>query len=167
LFERYCFRIEIFLELLIIFAYNKYMRISLKAEYAVRAVLDLALHAPTEGGTPASEVAQRTGVPETFLKAILRDLRKAGLITSKRGPEGGHWLARDPARLTIGAIVEVIDGPFSDSSAKARGGRTPVERCLSSLWSEVADAVNGVLAHVTLEDLRRRTGAPEAPDYTI
>jgi Rrf2 family protein len=150
-----------------IFTYNGRMRISLKAEYAVRAVLDLALHAPTEGGTPASEMARRTGVPETFLKAILRDLRKAGLITSKRGPEGGHWLARDPARLTIGAIVETIDGPFSDSTAKARGGRTPEERCLSSLWGEVAGAVRDVLANVTLEDLRRRTGAPVALDYAI
>jgi Rrf2 family protein len=93
------------------------MRISQKARYAVRAALDLTLQPAGDRGIRSAEVARRTGVPEKFLEAILRDLREAGLVTSKRGPDGGHRLAGDPARLTVLAVVEAIDGSLSDADS--------------------------------------------------
>ena len=143
------------------------MRISQRAEYAVKAVLDLAVHAPNGRGVRSSEVARRTGVPEKFLEAILRDLREAGLVASKRGPDGGHWLARDPSRVTVSAILEAIDGPLSAVRAKRRGPVTPEEVCVHSLWGRVEVAVQDVLGTVTLDDLRQQASAPGALDFSI
>ncbi len=89
------------------------MRISQRAQYAVRAALDLAVQGPSPRGIRSAEVARRTRVPEKFLEAILRDLREAGLVASKRGPDGGHRLAVSPSRVTVMAVVEAIDGPFA------------------------------------------------------
>jgi Rrf2 family protein len=142
------------------------MRISLKAQYAVRALLDLALHVPPNRGVRSAEIAGRTGVPEKFLEAILRDLREAELVMSKRGPDGGHWLARDPSSITVSVILEAIDGPLS-TSASARRRAVPEETCLRSLWGRVEGAAQEVLTAVTLDDLSRQAGAAEALDFTI
>jgi Rrf2 family protein len=143
------------------------MRITRKAEYAVRALLDLALHAPSGGGVRASEIARRAGVPENFLDAILLDLRKAGLIASKRGPDGGHWLARDPSRITVRSIVETIDGPLVGSHAVGRKARTPADACVSALLGRAQQAAGAVLEGLTLDDLRRQADTHGALDFTI
>jgi Rrf2 family protein len=143
------------------------MRISQKARYGVKAMLDLALHAPRDRGARTSEIAGRTGVPEKFLEAVLRELREAGLITSKRGPDGGHWLARDPSRVTLGAILEAIDGPISVPEGTGRGRVSPEELCLRTFWGRVEGAVQEILGTTTLEDLRMQSSAPGALDYTI
>jgi Rrf2 family protein len=143
------------------------MRISQKAEHALTAVLDLALHAPLDSGVRSSEVARRTGVPEKFLEAILRDLRRAGLVSSKRGPDGGHWLARDPSRVTVGAVLEAIDGPLATASAGTPRAGSPEAASLRSLWGRVEEAVSEILGNVTLDDLRRETRAYDALDFTI
>ena len=145
------------------------MKISQKAEYAVRALLDLAIHAPPNTGTRSAEVARRTGVPDKFLDAILRDLRKAGLVSSRRGRDGGHWLARDPSRLTVSAILEAMDGPLSAASGggRERRGATSADVCLQDLWGRVARAAQAVVDAVTLDDLRRQAGARDPLDFTI
>jgi Rrf2 family protein len=143
------------------------MRISQKARYAVKASLDLALHAPADRGLRSAEVAQRTEMPEKFLEAILRDLRGAGLVASKRGPDGGHRLASDPSRVTVAAIVEAIDGPFSTESVKHRGRERPEAACVRSLWGRVEAVVRDVLETVTLDDLRREASASEPLDFSI
>jgi Rrf2 family protein len=143
------------------------MRISRKAEHAVRALLDLAVHAPPAGGVRASQIARRTGVPKNFLDAILLDLRKAGLLSSKRGRDGGHWLARDPSRVTVRAVVEAIDGSLSPARQKARRSETPADACLRALWGRADQAVNDVLEDATLDDLRRQAGAQGALDFSI
>jgi Rrf2 family protein len=143
------------------------MKISQKAEYAVRAVLDLTLHAPPNSGVRSLEVARRTGVPEKFLEAILLDLRKGGFVSSKRGPDGGHWLARDPSRLTVGAILESIDGPLSVSSRSARRDTTSADICLQALWGRVAASVHAVVDATSLEDLRRQASPQGGVDFTI
>lgn len=143
------------------------IRISQKSEHAVRAVLDLALFAPARGGLRASEIAQRTHVPGKFLDAILRDLRKAGFIVSKRGPDGGHWLARDPSRITVGAIMEAIDGPRPEPSLIGKRGSTPADVSLQTLWDKVSAAVFAVVDNVTIEDLRRQASPKGGTDYMI
>jgi Rrf2 family protein len=139
------------------------MRISQKAKYAVAAALDLALHAPEGRGARSAGIARRTGVPAKFLEAILRDLREAGLVTSRRGPEGGHRLARDPARVTVLTIVQAIDGPLSSR----HGHAGPEKACVRSLWERVETAVGDLLGAVTLDDLRREARVPEPLDFAI
>jgi Rrf2 family protein len=143
------------------------MRISQKATYAVTAALDLALHAPESRGARSAEIARRTGVPAKFLEAILRDLREAGLVASRRGPDGGHRLASDPARVTVQAIVRAIDGPLSGAPARPPGHAGSEKACVRSLWARVETAVGDVLGAVTLDDLRREARGPEPLDFAI
>lgn len=143
------------------------MRISRTAQYAVRASLDLTLHATSVRGVRSADVAGRTGVPEKFLESILRDLREAGLVSSKRGPDGGHRLAGDPTRVTVRAVIEAIDGPFADTAPAAHGRVRPEDACVRSLWGRVEAAVQEILSGVTLDDLRREAGAPGPVDFSI
>jgi Rrf2 family protein len=143
------------------------MKISRRAEYAVRAVLDLALNDPARSGARASEIAARTGVPEQFLKAILRELREAGLIGSKRGPDGGQWLTVEPGRLTVDAVLFAIDGPLVAGAGAGAMDATPAEASLARLWQRVEGAAEEVLRSVTFEDLRREAGHRDPVDFAI
>ena len=142
------------------------MRVSQKAEYALRAMLDLALHAPSQGGTRSSEIAKRTGVPRKFLEAILLDLHKAGFVSSKRGPDGGHWLSRDPSRVTVASILEAIDGPTAVAD-RGGPGASAADACLHRLWTRVDGAVSAVVSSVTLEQLRREADTQAPIDFNI
>jgi Rrf2 family protein len=143
------------------------MRISQKALYAVQAVLDLALHPPTQGGVRSADIARRTGVPEKFLEAILLELRRAGLVASKRGPDGGHWLARDPAWVSIGAILEAIDGNLTAPTETGRRDKTPADRCLDALWTRVATSVKDVVDTMTVDELKKQAEPQGRQDFTI
>jgi Rrf2 family protein len=143
------------------------MTISQKAEYAVRAMLDLALHAPANGGLRSSDVAKRTGVPEKFLEAILLELRKSGFVASKRGPDGGHRLARDPARVTVGAILEAIDGSLTAARRKVRRRFTAADLCLEAFWGRVDTALYSVVNSVTVDDLCRQVETRGGMDFII
>lgn len=142
------------------------MKISIRADYAVRAVLDLALHHREGNGVRSAEIARRTGVPEKFLSTVLLDLRKAGLLASKRGPDGGHRLAGDPWRLTVGAVLDAIDGP----GAMARKGRRKIsaaDAVVDDMWRKVESAVQDVVERTTFEDLRQQAETSAALDFSI
>jgi len=145
------------------------MRVSQRAAYAVGAMLDLALHGG-RGGVRTAEIAQRTAAPEKFLEAVMRDLQRAGFVSSKRGPDGGHRLLRDPAHLTVGAIVEAIDGPFARpgrGEAQAQVSATSAEACLDALWRRLEAAMRAAVEAVTLDDLRRQAEGHGALDFVI
>jgi Rrf2 family protein len=142
------------------------MRISKRAQYAVRASLDLAVQGSANRGIRSTEIARRTRVPEKFLEAILRDLREAGLVASKRGPDGGHRLAADPLQVTVLDVVEAIDGPFT-AAAVPRAATSAEEAGVRAIWGRVETAVREALGAVTLEDLRRETVGSGPADYNI
>ena len=88
------------------------MRISAKADYAVRAALELAV--ATEGRPVKGEhVASAQAIPIKFLENILVDLRQAGIVQSRRGPDGGYWLARPAAQVTVADVIRASDGPLA------------------------------------------------------
>src|SRR3954451_5896954 len=94
------------------------MRVSAKADYAVRAAAELA-RASSEGRPVKGErVAEAQGIPLNFLENILGDLRQAGIVRSQRGPEGGYWLARDATEISVAAVLRAVEGPL----AAVRGG---------------------------------------------
>lgn len=137
------------------------MRISSRGEYGVRALFDLALHYG-EGPVALKTVAERQGISEHYLEQLMGALRKAGLVNSVRGAQGGYELAAPPARIRIGDIIGALEGRFSASferdGATARGGASPAEQveryALERLWERLAGEINRVLDATTLEDLR-------------
>jgi Rrf2 family protein len=131
------------------------MQISARAEYAVRALLALAA-SDLESAT-AQALADWQTLPRKFLEAILSDLRRAGLVRSQRGAEGGYRLARTADQITIGDVLRAVDGPL----AGVRGARpetaeyTGAAEHLPTVWVAVRAAVRSVLDEVTLADVLR------------
>ena len=121
------------------------MRISAKGEYAIKAMLDLALQRD-RGLIPIQEVAARQGIPQRYLEQVLLSLKRAGLLTSKRGSTGGYHLTRAPEEITVGAVLRAVEGtraPFETGNAHRRNGAADSD--LGELWEEIAEAVSKVV----------------------
>lgn len=136
------------------------MKLTSKGRYAVRALLDIAYHAG--GGTAqARDVARRQGIPARFLDQIFQDLRRAGLVRSKRGPKGGFTLALDPKDVTIGQVLRAVEGPQA-LAIPLSGGRKPGsgERSVSpitdTIWKELSEKVAACFDAITFEDLCKK-----------
>jgi len=139
-----------------------------KADYALRASLDLAIHASPGRLIRTAEIAKRTGAPSKFLEAILSQLGAAGLVESQRGARGGHRLARAAAAVTAGDVLKVAGGPLPSRARPARRSTDAPGRAIDRLWQDVERAVNRTLDGVTLEDLARfAQNVSSVPDYTI
>jgi len=134
------------------------MKISAKADYAVRAMIVLARR-HTRGPEPVKteEMARAAGVPAKFLEAILAQLKREGLVTSKRGAEGGYRLTRSPDALSVADILRAVDGPLA-----LVAGHTPSEisyppetAALSTVWTEAEQVLTETLEAATLDRLSR------------
>jgi Rrf2 family protein len=132
------------------------VRVSAKADYAVRAALELAL-AQGSGPVKGERLAQGQAIPIKFLENILSELRHAGLVQSQRGAEGGYWLARPAEQITVAEILRAVEGPL----ANVRGVR-PEEveyegaaEHLREVWIAVRASLRAVLESATLADLVR------------
>lgn len=143
------------------------MKISTKGDYATRALQDLALHYD-RGPIPVDAVAGRQGLPVRYLEQLLLGLKRAGLLMSKRGVNGGYYLAKPPREVTLGQILRAVDGPTVPIYCV---GDPPREHCvqehgcaLREVWVEVRDAVSAIVDHVTLEDICQRVRAHAGGD---
>jgi Rrf2 family transcriptional regulator, cysteine metabolism repressor len=135
------------------------MRISAKGEYAIKAMLDLAMH-PGRALVPIQEIAARQAIPQRYLEQVLLSLKRAGLLTSKRGSTGGYHLTEAPEEVTVGAILRAVEGgnaPFERGPQGRRNGGRDAD--LGELWTEIADAVGSVVDRWTLADLMARAEA--------
>jgi Rrf2 family protein len=129
------------------------VRISAKADYALRAASELA----AAGGGPVKgdALASAQGIPPKFLENILSDLRQSGLIRSQRGSEGGYWLARPAEEISVADVMRAVDGPL----ASVRGQRpedvdyTGNARELQRVWIAVRHNLRAVVENVTVADL--------------
>ncbi|MGA2118315.1 MAG: Rrf2 family transcriptional regulator [Bryobacteraceae bacterium] len=126
------------------------MTISVKAEYALQAILDLAMQPP---GTPVkiADIARRQKIPQKFLELILVGLKQAGFVESRRGAEGGYLLARQPEQLTTGEVLRFVEGPQQGKSRTRRRVETP----FSDMWKRVDSAVAEILEKTTFAELVR------------
>jgi Rrf2 family protein len=130
------------------------VRISAKADYAVRAAVELAA-APPGRPLKAEAIARRQAVPREFLENILRDLRRAGVVATQRGAEGGSMLARPAADITIAEVLRAVEGPL----AAVRGVRPEslayegAAASLVDVWIAVRASLRSVLDVVTLADV--------------
>ena len=132
------------------------MRISAKVDYAVRAAIELA---GAEAGTPVKgdRIAAAQDIPMKFLENILAELRRAGLVSSRRGTDGGYWLARPATQITVADIIRAVEGPLANvqgvrpEALHFTGSAVPLQR----MWVCVRASLRSVLEHVTLADLVR------------
>jgi Rrf2 family protein len=130
------------------------MHVTAKADYAVRAVVELA-SGSQDAPRKVDEVAKAQGIPVSFLENILTQLRSAGLVRSQRGPEGGYWLAHPPAEVNLAQVIRAVEGPL----VGVRGLR-PEEvsyegsaESLQQVWLALRANLRKVLEHVTLADV--------------
>ncbi|MFL5900721.1 MAG: RrF2 family transcriptional regulator [Solirubrobacterales bacterium] len=129
------------------------MRVSAKADYAVRAAAELA--AAEEGPIKGERLADAQDIPLQFLEHILLELKHAGIVRARRGAKGGYWLARPAEEVTIADIVRAVEGPIAHvqsappESIEYRGNA----KHLQEVWIAVRASLRTVLEHVTLADL--------------
>ena len=130
------------------------MDVSVKGEYALRAVFDLAGRG---GSDPVkiAEIAARQRIPQKFLELILSQLKQGGYLGSRRGADGGYFLARPPRNITVGDVLRHIDGPISPGRKQQRGNLPP-DSPFPELWQEVERALSSVIDKTTFADLVSR-----------
>jgi Rrf2 family cysteine metabolism transcriptional repressor len=131
------------------------MRISQKLEYACRALSQLAKRHDKKSITRLDELAQREAVSANFLVQILNDLRRAGLVDSKRGKEGGYHLAKEPSAITLKEIVDAIDPALLVFSVSSEGDSGPG---VAQAWKSLAEDFQKNLHFITLEQLATTQG---------
>ena len=130
------------------------MRISAKADYAVRAAAELAA-AGEERPVKGEALATAQGIPQNFLENILTDLRHAGLVKSQRGADGGYRLARPAAEVSVADVIRAVEGPLAAVRGEApedvsyAGAAAP----LQDVWIAVRANLRAVVEHVSLADL--------------
>jgi Rrf2 family protein len=126
------------------------MNISVKGEYALQALFDLASQPP---GTPVKigDIAKRQKIPQKFLELILAGLKQGGFVESRRGAEGGYLLVRTPETLTAGEVLRFVEGAQLGRSRSRRRTDSP----FTGMWSRVDVAMGEVLDHTTFAELRR------------
>ncbi|HTM19100.1 MAG TPA: Rrf2 family transcriptional regulator [Kofleriaceae bacterium] len=145
------------------------MKLSTKARYGVRAIFDLAYHNQDQPGlaAQAKDIARRESIPLRYLEQIFQDLKKAGLVESKRGPRGGYYLKREADKITLGDVVRALQGPIEELFVveEEDAGGAPQRDVTVPLWRELADHVSRWFDGVTIRDLVKRgeeLGVPRA-----
>jgi Rrf2 family transcriptional regulator, iron-sulfur cluster assembly transcription factor len=136
-----------------------FMKLSTQTRYGVRAIFDIAYH--SEGlETQVKNISRRQGISPRYLEQIFQKLKRAGILTSKRGPTGGYFLAKKPEEITVGAIVRITEGNIDpvlclnpqDSSQSC----DKLTECVTRLvWSEAGNRLKDYFDSVTIQDLCR------------
>jgi Rrf2 family transcriptional regulator, cysteine metabolism repressor len=142
------------------------MRVTAKGEYATQAVLHLSLQYP--GVVAIHDIAHRHHIPLKYLEQILLELKRGGILESRRGVNGGYTLARAPQKISVGEVLRIVDGAFAESSCihKELQGGVCVEgdSCgLKQTWKDVQRAVEKILFATSFEEIRQRTLSGRAP----
>src|SRR5690242_6388514 len=134
------------------------MNISVKSEYALKAVFDLAAQylatprgAPSMAPVKIANIADRQSIPQKFLELILAGLKQGGFVDSRRGAEGGYLLARSADTLTVGEVIRFVEGT---GQAKSRPRRQP-ENAFTGMWRQVDQAISDVVDKTTFADILR------------
>lgn len=132
------------------------MKLSNKGRYAVRALFDIAFY---NGGQPTQvkDIAERQGIPPRFLEQIFQDLKRAGIVGSKRGPQGGYSLARPSEQIALGDVVRALEGPLvlGDGRADSHKGGEGC-RVTEAVFKDLSSRVEACFDAVTIADICAR-----------
>lgn len=133
------------------------MKLSSKSEYGLRAMYDLAEFHGT-GPISIKSIAERQDISDAYLEQLFALLKKSSIVKSIRGAQGGYMLAREPGDITVGEVLEALEGPFSPMDCVRTSGPEPCKRteyCVTrQIWSKLKDAVDDVLENITLQDMK-------------
>ena len=141
------------------------MSLSAKTEYACLAVLTLASHYGSGDPVRVRTIADLHGIPSPFLVQILLQLKGAGVVESTRGAAGGYRLVRDPEQLTMGEVVDLMEGGGGEVQSSA-SNRTPGVDAILEVWQEAVSAQRQMLANITFAQLVERSrGSAERMYY--
>lgn len=147
--------------------------VSLKCQYALRAMLELSMRSPLDTISTVGDIAEAQNIPPRFLEQIFSKLRTGGFIDSRRGKQGGYILAVKPSAISVGQIIRFIEG--ADDSIQcikdAKGGHCPSKRngcVLKDLWTHAKDTISGIFDSTTFQDLVDKQKAANSQfDYII
>lgn len=129
------------------------MRLSSKGEYGLLALIDLAMHA-AEGPVQNHQIARRQGIPKQYLGQLMLALKKAGLIHSLRGRQGGYVMARPAHAITLLDVVTALEGPARNVNFLPKGRRTFTARnVLKRIWDDLSRSSSAILKNKSVEDL--------------
>jgi Rrf2 family protein len=144
------------------------MKVSMKGDYGVRALVELAHHFG-ESPVQSAVIASRQAIPEPYLDQLLTSLRRAGIIRSVRGPNGGHALLRDPRGLKLSEVIIALEGSLAPISCLDDPAGCPkaIKCCVHSVWEEVHQATLKVLDGITVEDLATKEREANVARYSI
>jgi Rrf2 family protein len=134
------------------------VKLSSKGRYGVQAIFDIAFHNHGRA-TQIKDIAERQAIPPRFLEQIFQDLKRAGLVASKRGPRGGYHLARASSDIRIGDIVRALEGPIALSSSKpqeAGEGDVTSRAVTEELFAELSTQLEACFDARTIEELCER-----------
>ncbi|NLL78335.1 MAG: Rrf2 family transcriptional regulator [Clostridiales bacterium] len=145
------------------------MKISTKGRYAVRVMLDLAMHNTGEY-IKVKQIAERQGISEKYLEQIIALLNKGGCVKSVRGAQGGYRIAKDPASFTVGQILRLTEGSLSPVAC-LDDEVNECERCDTcetlEVWKDLKKAIDQVVDNVTIADLLEKQESRMGINYSI
>jgi Rrf2 family protein len=141
------------------------MKLSAKTEYACIAVLELARRFGSGEPVRIRDIAEEHGIPARFLVQILLQLKGAGYVASTRGASGGYQLRKPPEKVTLGEIMNVIDGDENGQSTP--GARSPTAVVLARTWREIVEHEQQMLRSITFADLAERAEETAEQMYYI
>ncbi|MDR2589237.1 MAG: Rrf2 family transcriptional regulator [Spirochaetales bacterium] len=143
------------------------MKISTKGRYSLEALLCLAL-LPGSSYTSTHSIAELTGLPEGYLEQLFIPLKKAGIISSGRGPLGGYHLGKTDGEISVGDILRVAEGPLEPVSCVTSQSCPAQSYCLSRhTWGELYSEITECVDNITLADLVRAYSVIDEPEYVI
>lgn len=129
------------------------LKISTKGRYGLRAIIDLIINSNGEN-VPLITIAERQGISKNYLEQVFSTLRKAGIVNSTKGAQGGYYLADKPSNITIGDVLRVLEGDLSVIKTDQDTQENPIEQCIvRNVWDKVDNKVNEIIDGITLEDL--------------
>ena len=135
------------------------MKLSNKGRYGVRAIFDIAFHSGGKA-TQIKDISRRQAIPPRFLEQIFQDLKRAGLVTSKRGPRGGYALAIAPAEIRLGDIVRALEGPITLAAGDANGDGDETSKVVTEdAFADLSDSIEACFDAISIQDLCDRGDA--------
>jgi Rrf2 family protein len=144
------------------------MKFGVGVDYSLKALLMLAERYPGTQPVRVEEIAETQNIPENYLRRLLIELKRGGLVASQKGPSGGYMLAKPPARITMADVVEIIEGDYApvecieeSSSSCPREHPCPMR----DVWRDVRDSVTTILRSATLQSLSEKR--KHAINYSI
>jgi Rrf2 family transcriptional regulator, cysteine metabolism repressor len=132
------------------------MKFGVGVDYSLKALLLLAERYPSPVPVRVEEIAETQGIPENYLRRLLIELKRGGLVASQKGPSGGYLLAKPPARITMADVVEIVEGDYVPVECLEESSTScPREQpcAMRDVWRDVRDTVNTILRTATLQSL--------------